>query len=527
MKQLKIHKAFLEGAMINTDILVVGAGPAGLATAIRLKQNNKGLSVLVIDKAHDPGAHALSGAVFESSCLDELVTGWRADKASFFSEMTPVTKDEMFFLLSGSAVPIPAMLVPPGMHHKGDDLISLSRLVVWLGGVAAREGVDVYHGVAAASLLWEGGTIKGVKLVDQGLDKDRKPMTNFQEGEEVRARVTVLADGGRGVLSQEYVRKAGGNKNPQVYSIGVKQVFRMPADNFQSGRTIHTLGFPLPLDVFGGGFLYSMGKDIVAVGLILGLDWRYTDLDPQKELEIYKSHPFIAGILKGGTLLEAGAKIIPEGGFFAMPGLSSPGVILVGDSAGLVNMEKIKGVHYAILSGMAAADAILSEDLSSYKGNLEARGVLRGMRHASNFRAVFQAGLFVGAPLSMIQHLWPWRIKMGEDHAHTVRGVRLARTFKPVLERAGFAALSGTMHREDEPSHLIITDTAVCARCEKKFNSPCTTFCPVEVYSSTGDGLHISAANCVHCGTCAIKCPFQNIVWTPPEGGEGPRHTLM
>ena len=514
--------------MHSVDVLIIGAGPAGLAAAIRLKQKNRHASVMVLDKAMGPGAHSLSGAVFEPSCLDELVPGWRSASGSFASQMTPVQQDEMYFLTARGAMRIPGFLVPSGMHHTGDQIISLSRLVAWLAEVAVKEGVDVYHGVSAASLLWENGAVTGVKLADQGLDKERKPKENFLEGEKVLAGITILADGARGVLSREYVARINGAKNPQVYSLGVKQVLQLPKkNNFGAGRAIHTLGFPNRPDVFGGSFFYGLGDDRVAMGLILGLDWRYTDFDAPKELELLKTHPFVARLLKGAEVVEAGAKVIAEGGFYALPTLSVPGVILVGDAAGFVNMEKIKGIHCGILSGMAAADAVAANDLGSYVRNLEAHGVWQDMHHARNFRAVFQAGLFIGAPLSMVQGFWPWRIGMSADHAHTREGARLDRKFKPVIDRERLAFLSGTMHREDEPSHLIIVDSALCQRCAGKFQSPCTSFCPTEVYRRKDDAIHISATNCVHCGTCSVKCPFQNILWTPPEGGEGPRYKSM
>lgn len=514
--------------MDPVDVLVIGAGPAGLAAAIRFKQKNRKASVMVLDKALVPGAHSLSGAVFEPACLDELVPGWRTEASAFVSSIDPVKEDEMYFLTARGALRIPDIFVPPGMHHAGDHIISLSRLVIWLSDVAAREGVDVYHGVSVASLLWDNGDVKGVKLADQGLDKDRRPKENFLQGETVQARVTILADGARGVLSREYISKVGGGSNPQVYSLGVKQILRLPKGNeLGAGRVIHMLGFPNRPDVFGGGFIYGLRNDLAAVGIIIGLDAPYTDLDVTQELELLKTHPFVARLLKGGEIIEAGAKVIPEGGFFALPELTTDGAMLVGDAAGLVNMEKIKGIHYGILSGMAAADAVASGDMAAYRANLAARGVLRDLRHARNFRAVFQAGLYIGAPLSMVQSFWPGRISMPMDHTRTRKGACLKRDFKPVVDREQLAFLSGTMHREDEPSHLVITDGAQCQRCEKEFRSPCTKFCPVEVYSRKSDAIHISATNCVHCGTCSVKCPFQNIVWTPPEGGEGPRYKMM
>jgi electron-transferring-flavoprotein dehydrogenase len=513
--------------MNPVDLLVIGAGPGGFAAAIRYKQKDPKASVVVVDKAYKAGAHTLSGAAFETACLDELCPGWRTEEGSFLGDMTAVTSDEMYFLTAAGAIKVPPVLVPRGMHHAGDHLVCASQLTSWLSKVAVKAGIEIFYGFAAASLVWENDAVVGVRLVDQGLDHDRKPKSNFLKGEEVRARVTVLADGGRGVLSREYIAKVGGNLNPQVHSIGVKEVYRVPATGFQPGRVIHTLGFPARQDVFGGGFIYAMGKDLLAIGLILGLDWRYCDLDAQKELQVYKSHPFIANLLKDAKLVEAGAKTIPEGGFFAMPKLFTNGAMLVGDAAGLVNMEKIKGVHYAILSGMAAADAALARDLATYPAGLEARGVLADMRHARNFRAVFQAGLFIGAPLSLVQSLWPSRLGMHKDSQATCRGAFLKRDIKPVLDRVGLAALSGTMHREDEPSHLVIGDTAVCRRCENEFKSPCTTFCPTEVYRRKAGDIHISASNCVHCGTCSVKCPFENITWTPPEGTEGPRYKFM
>jgi electron-transferring-flavoprotein dehydrogenase len=526
--------------MDPVDVLVVGAGPAGLAAAIRLKQqmklSQKDVSVMVLDKAPYPGAHSLSGAVLEAGCLDELLPGWRQREGSFVSEMTPVTRDEMYFLSSGRALRLPSSLVPRGMRHVGDHVVSLTRLVEWLTREASKEGVDVYHGVSVASLIWEGSTVRGVRLTDAGLDKEGRKGANYAAGEEVRAKVTVLADGGSGVLAREFSSRGPGGRNPQVYSIGIKQVLGFPAGQGPGkGRVIHTLGFPCPPDVFGGGLLYGMGDGKVALGLILGLDWRYTDLDPQKELEYFKAHPFMAGLLKGARVLEAGAKIIPEGGFFAIPRLWGQGALVAGDAAGFVNMEEVKGLHYALLSGMAAADAIAGSfargdeagpDLGAYEDNLRSRGVWRDMRHARNFRACFQWGILAGAPLSKVQNFLP-RLGMREDRAATRKGACLKRAFTPALNRAEFAALSATHHREDELSHIVIREPEICARCLKELSGPCTAFCPVEVYRAKGAGITVSPSNCIHCGTCSVKCPFDNIAWRPPEGGEGPRYKSM
>ncbi len=512
------------------DCLVIGAGPAGLAAAIRFKQQQKDASVVVVEKASCLGGHSLSGAVVELACLEELLPGWRDFEDSLLPEMVDVVRDEMYFLTKNHAWQIPPALVPSGMHHAGDQMVPLSKLVAWLGRQAIRLGVETYFGFSARAFVWEGGVIKGVKLVDQGRGKDGRLGENYLPGEEILATMTIVADGAGGVLGLEYAARIGGNVNPQVYSIGLKQVFRLPTPHaFGAGCVVNTLGFPSRQDVFGGGFIYGMAHDLLAVGLILGLDWRYTDLSPQMELEIFKGHPFVAEALKGAQLLEAGAKIIPEGGFYALPKVWHAGALLIGDAAGFVNMRKFKGVHYGILSGMAAADAAVDGDLSSYPSRLAERRVLRDMRSARNFRAVFQGGLYLGAPLSQVQQFIPWRIGAGRDRQAMRAGARLGRRVKPALDRAAFAALSGTMHREDQPAHLIIADPALCERCAREFQSPCTVFCPTEVYRRKDplSSVHISAVNCVHCGTCAVKCPLANIRWTPPEGGGGPRYKMM
>lgn len=518
------------------DVLIVGAGPAGLSAAIRLKQRarlmGKSLVVAVMDKARRLGAHTLSGAVIETGCLDELMPQWRDRPGGLLSAMSPVMQDEMFFLTTQQAWRIPSVLVPSGMKHHKDMIVSPFSLVEALGKVAEEEGVELFTGFSAGELIWENDEVRGVKLVDQGLNKRCEPKENFLKGERVEAGITLLADGACGVLSRDYIARISAYKkrqhNPQVYSIGIKQTFRLAVSNpFGVGRVVHTLGFPNRNNVFGGGFFYSMPNNMLAGGLILGLDWKYTDLDPAQEFEVLKTHPFVASFLKGATVVAAGAKVIPEGGWYAMPDLLPHGALLLGDAAGFVNMEKIKGLHTAILSGMAAADAVIDGDLSSYIKKLNACGVIQEMRHARNFRGCFKHGLFLGAPLSLVQNLFPWKISMDEDHTRMRANVCLNRKETFALDHAAFAALSNTKHREDAPSHLLIKDEAVCLRCQKEFNRPCTVFCPVEVYRAKESGVMISASNCVHCGTCAIKCPFGNIVWTPPEGGEGPHYKMM
>jgi electron-transferring-flavoprotein dehydrogenase len=522
------------------DVLVVGGGPAGLATAIRLKQQlaaaSQEASVAVIDKAPRPGYHALSGAAFEPDCLDELVPGWRDDRR-FMEQVVPVERDELYFLAGKLAVQVPAFVVPARMHHKGDVTLSLSRLVDYLAAQAERLGVELYHGYSARTLLIEGDRVAGVCLTDVGRDKDGVEMSNFRPAEEIRARVTVLADGSHGVISTQFRERFGGGKNPQVYSLGIKAVVQFPGDNpFGNHRVIHTLGYPNPASVFGGGFIYSLGEKTAAVGLILGLDWKHGDLTPQLEFERYRAHPFIARLLAGSVTIATGAKTIPEGGYFALGALTASGALVVGDGAGFVNMEKIKGIRYGILSGMAAADTIAEAlavgetgrtALAGYRARLEERGVLPDLRHARNYRAAFRRGIYLGAPLSLISSRLPGRLGMEPDFRGTKKGARLNRPDPGGMDGATFVSLTGSLHREDEPAHMAVLDPQKCLTCTADYANSCTHFCPGQVYRWGGEKIALSASNCLHCMTCAVKCPFENIRWLPPEGGEGPRFKQM
>ncbi len=300
---------------------------------------------------------------------------------------------------------------------------------------------------------------------------------------------------------------------------------------------MHTLGYPNPQSVFGGGFMYAMGEKTVAVGLIMGLDWKYGDLNPQREFETYRAHPFISRLLKGGVTVATGAKTIPEGGIYSMTALSAPGAMVVGDGAGFVNMEKIKGIHYAIYSGMAAAETAVEAlaagadgaagPLDGYRARLEARGVLADFRHARNYRQAFRWGLFIGTPTSLIQSRLPRRLGMHKDGPATKKGARLNRPDPGRMDGATFVALTGALHREDEPSHISIIDAQQCLACEADYANACTNFCPGQVYRWNGSQIVLSPSNCLHCMTCTVKCPTGNIRWVPPEGGEGPRYKQM
>ncbi|MEX1295578.1 MAG: electron-transfer flavoprotein:ubiquinone oxidoreductase [Candidatus Limnocylindrales bacterium] len=524
------------------DVLIVGAGPGGLATAIKLRrladEFGQELSMAVIEKASQPGYHNLSGAVVDPRPLDELTPGWREDRG-LAKSISTVERDDLYFLLGSRAIKVPGIVAPSAMDHRDDLIVSISRLAGYLASVAENEGVEVYSGFSARELIIEDGRVEGVRLGEVGLDADGGHLSNYRPAEEIRARVTVLADGPRGVLSEQLRDHFGAGQNPQVYSLGVKVVMGFRDEHrFGANRVAHFLGYPLPQNVFGGGFIYAMDERTVSVGLIMALDWKYGDLDPQQELERFRAHPFVAGQLEGGATIAGGARTIPEGGYYALGKVSVPGALVVGDGAGFVNMEKIKGIHNAMWSGMAAAETVADGlarardrdgvvELAGYQDRLEASGVLPEMRHARNYRQSYKWGLYVGAPLSQVSHLLPLRLGMELDRKGTSVGARLDREDPGGLDGATFVSLTGALHREDEAAHMAIPDPSLCLACADEFAASCGSFCPGQVYRWDGQRVVLSPSNCLHCMTCAVKCPKDNIVWHPPEGGEGPRFAQM
>ncbi|MFC2041679.1 4Fe-4S dicluster domain-containing protein [Chloroflexota bacterium] len=535
------------------DILFVGAGPASLAGAIKLKQllnqKERKESVVVVEKAAKLGQHNLSGAVFEATVLDELIPEWREQEGGFAAKTLAnrVERDETIFLLGeGSAVKLPESIVPSYMHHKGDYVVSVSELVNWLAGIARGLGVEMYTGFSAKELVTEDNLVKGVKLDDKGLDKEGQKQSNYVPGDVIEAKVTVFGEGSLGLLSEELVKRfnLGNSRNPQIYSVGVKEIIRLPEkNNFGPNRVVHTMGFPNKLltpDIFGGGTMYSMGENLVAVALILALDWRYCDLNPQRELQLFKSHSFVKRMVEGGEVIAYGAKTLPEGGYYSIPELATSGAIIIGDAAGLTSVKKLKGLHYAIKSGMLAAEAIFKaieeqdfsrHALKTYEDLLERSFVMRDIRSARNYRQIFtktgRAGLYLGAPLSLIQQLIPFRLGTKPDY-ESMRGVKLERQYNGGIDRLTAVSLSGTIHQEDEPSHITFSDPGECVRCGKEYGChPCESFCPGEVYKFEEDKMVLSPSNCLHCQTCRIKCPYQVIRWEVPEGGDGPRYKLM
>ncbi len=537
--------------LTKVDVLFIGGGPANLAGAIKLKQllNQKGInrSVVVIEKAEKIGQHHLSGAIFEAQVLNELLPGWQNNEDDKFIKKllsSRIIKDELYFLKGKNiALRIPDFIVPPSLQNKNAYAVSISELVNWLAGIAIKLGIEIYTGFAAKEVVIEKNKVKGVKLGEKGLDKERYPLPNYVPGEVIEAKVTVLGEGSAGLLAEAVVKKFKLNekKKPQIYSLGVKEIIKLPEGNtFGANRVIHTLGYPLPSDIYGAGSIYSMRDNLVAVALVMALGWRYADLNPQQELQIFKSHSMIRDFLKGGEVVAYGAKTFPEGGFYSVPQLVADGVIIVGDAGGLTNAKKRKGLHYAIKSGIAAGEAIFqaiekqdftSGSLKKYHDILDESFVMKELHASRNYRQIFSKtgrfGYYLGGPLSFFQAWIPNKLCTKPDWKGMQRAY-LNRKSVGGIDRLTAVSLSGTMHREDEPSHITFREPCQMESCHEYFGCyPCASFCPAEVYKFENEILVLSPSNCLHCQTCRLKCPRQLIKWEVPEGGGGPRYKIM
>jgi len=553
----------------NTDfnrvsVLVVGGGPSGLATAIQLKVLKPQVDVCVIDKALDPGNHNLSGAVLEAeplhSLLDAAAPDWRDTDTAKDVLANVIDKDDIMFLLGKNmAFNIISMiklsrkmgLGVGQMIHEGDYSVSISKLTKWMTQIAKDVGAEVLNGFAAQDILYDAasGKAAGVKLVDQGLDKEGHEQPNYLEGEVIEADFVVLSEGCDGLVAEKFIEASGlKRKCPQLYSVGVKELIKVRPDQYEkfgAGRVVHAMGYPIWTPVmgpgmFGGGIVYAGAKDHLSVGMIVGADWKYCDFNTQDALTLFKEHKFVKQFIEDGEVVEAGAKMIPEGGYYAIPrdpdtnAIGKGNVMLLGDSAGFVNMNKIKGLHNGIDSGVQAAKAIV-DNLDSpektavqYTELIEKSNVMKEMYSARNFRqTVAKFGPLQGMPLSCLAGLLPAFEVESDYEAMTVSTYRL----KPHqnFDKDTFTAVAATEHREEEPCHLNIVDPQVCMdKCQGEFNSPCIAFCPAGVYETIGDEVKAAnPSNCLHCKTCQRKCPFDNIRWTVPEGGGGPRYKRM
>jgi electron-transferring-flavoprotein dehydrogenase len=545
----------------RTSVLIVGAGPAGLSCAIAIKQASPETEVVVIDKAPDLGNHNFSGAVLEPSSihrlLDAALPDWREkDEAKEILSRT-VEKDDVFFLpCSRSSIQLLPLLklagifkLSPGeMRHQGDYIVSISKLSKWLGQIAKDMGVELYFGFAASEVIPAEGSrlAAGVRLVDQGLTKEGEKQPNYAPGELIKADLIVLAEGCDGLVTERFIEQAGLERQAgQMFSVGVKEVIKVSEEQYQlfgDRRVVHALGYPIwtPIigpGMFGGGLMYSYGENTIAVGMIVGLDWKEYDFNPQDALTHFKNHAFVKPFIEGGKVIEAGAKMIPEGGLFAVPrdtqtnAIGKGNVLILGDSAGFVNMLKIKGMHNALDSGRVAAEAILKtlanpeEAAVAYTELLERSEVMKEMKQAKKYRqTIARFGNLFGLPLSVISKLLP-RFELEPDY-QAMRRVHYRFKGNREFDKDTFTAMAHTEHREDQPTHLHIRDPRICAeQCVEKFKAPCITFCPAGVYEEIQGVLKAAnASNCLHCKTCQRKCPFDNIRWTVPEGGGGPRY---
>ena len=528
------------------DVVIVGGGPAGLAAAIRLKQLAPDAAVCLVEKGSEIGAHTLSGAVLEPRALNELIPDWNAKGAPLD---TPALMDRFLFLTEQSSTRLPT---PPQMHNHGNYIVSLGNVCRWLGTQAEELGVEIYPGFAASEILYEDGRVVGIATGDMGVGKDGVPTGNFARGMELRAGYTLFAEGCRGSLTKQllsrYDLKDG--VQDQTYAIGIKELWEIPAENHQPGLIEHSIGWPLKSDTYGGSFLYHFGKNLVSYGFVIGLDYSNPWLSPFDEMQRFKTHPDVRKHFEGGRRISYGARALNEGGLQSIPRLVFPGGALIGDSAGFVNVPKIKGTHTSMKSGMLAAEAVaeaLAGDrpavLDAYPEALKESWVWEELSSVRNIRPSFgKFGMYGGLVYSALDtYLFrgkaPWTFK----HVHKDNETLLdASVAKPIaypkadgvltFDKASSVFISNTNHEENQPVHLQLAQPDVAIDVNwARYRSPETRYCPAGVYEILGveEGqprLQINAQNCVHCKTCDIKDPTQNINWVTPEGGGGPSY---
>jgi electron-transferring-flavoprotein dehydrogenase len=537
--------------VMSYDVLIVGAGPAGLSCAIKIKQlaqaQNREISVCVIEKGSEVGAHLLSGAAIEPRALNELLPNWKELGAPL---NVPIVNDKFTFLTSKLAIPLPT---PPTMNNHGNYIVSLGRFGKWLASQAEALGVEIYPGFAGAEVLYDDkGALAGVATGDVGIGKDGKPTERFARGVELRAKQTVLAEGCRGSLTKMLMEKFNLNADcdPQAYGIGVKEIWEVEPSKHKPGHIQHTVGWPVDMNTYGGSFIYHWENNLVMIGYIVGLDYQNTYLSPFEEFQRFKQHPKVRKLLEGGKRISYGARALCEGGLQSIPKLTFPGGLLVGDTAGFMNVPKIKGTHTAMKSGMVAAEAIVDAlvsdavEAADYRARLEKTWLWSELRSARNIRPSFHYGLLFGMAYSALDAMilrghTPWTLHNHHDHLalKPAKDCKKIEYLKPdgviSFERLSSVFLANVHHEEDQPAHLKLRDWKIENDVNiAVYDSPESRYCPAGVYEIVRDAdgkpkLQINASNCVHCKTCDIKDPTQNIDWCTPEGGGGPNYQDM
>jgi electron-transferring-flavoprotein dehydrogenase len=548
---------------LEADVLIVGAGPAGLSCALHLanlikKHNEAGAkpelsaeNIYVLEKGREIGAHQLSGAIMNPKALAELVPDFETSAPLD----TPVTDSAALLFTEGSSFRFP--ITPPPFQNKGNYIVSLNKIVKWLGGLVEAAGVNVFKEFGGAGLVHSNGGVAGVITEDKGLDKNGKPKDNYTPGYELRAKVTVLAEGTRGSLTKKLVQeKKLENINPQSYGIGIKELWDLEPGRIQPGYVAHTLGWPVSMDMYGGGWIYGLSNNRVSIGLVVALEYADPQFDPHALFQKWKTHPFVKSILHGGKLVRYGAKSLPYGGWYAMPRNIVDGVLIIGDSGSFLDSQRLKGIHLAIKSGMLAAETIFEalktgdtsrKTLSGFQKRVEASYIREELWKVRNFHQSFQHGMLRGFIETAFQQISggrglvdPMRAEAGYKHYKKLDGAkrsakndeRFKGDGKLTFDRLTDVYHSGTRHNEDQPCHLHVLDTNICiTKCAEEYGNPCQYFCPAAVYEMAKEKdalkLKINFANCVHCKTCDIADPYQIIDWVVPEGGGGPNYEGM
>ncbi|HEY5807095.1 MAG TPA: electron transfer flavoprotein-ubiquinone oxidoreductase [Povalibacter sp.] len=538
-----MSEAAIEREVMEYDIVIVGAGPSGLACAIRLKQLNSDLNICVLEKGSAVGAHSLSGAVMEPGPLEKLLPEWRAQ---YTGMKVPAAEDDVRLMTRTGSYRMPGWAVNlTPMSNHGNFIVSLGQLTPWLAQQAEKLGVDIFPGYAAADAVFDAeGKVKGVRIGDMGLERNGEPGPNFTPGIEIHAGTTVIAEGSRGSLAKQLIKRFNlrEKSDPPAFGLGFKELWQLPPGRVKPGRIEHSFGWPLDPRTYGGSFLYHLDNDRVYVGYVVGLNYEDPRLKPFEVFQQFKNHPRIKPLLEGGEILSAGARTIAAGGYQSLPKLEMPGALLIGDAGGTLNVFKIKGIHQAIRSGILAAEHLAEKQQSEgFDARWRASEGHRELHAVRNFKPAFKKGLYVamlnGGVEAVLKGKTPWTLKNTADWAALEkldeytspdRGWR-ERTLPP-RDRVASVFFAGNVHEETQPIHLHVADTTICAtRCVTEYGNPCENFCPAGVYEMVPDGdkgkrLQINAANCVHCKACDIKDPYEIITWTTPEGGSGPNY---